>query len=203
MANDSDPDGDPLRFNGYISRPQHGTLIDGPTLTTPFYQPNNGYVGPDSFIYEICDSLELCADATVSLNVVNNSPIAGADSFRTHINIPITVVGSPDPLTGNDSDPDGDSFGISSYTQPTHGRLSYSSPTLSYQPSQDYAGPDSFTYQICDSYGACATGNVTLTVTANDDAENDGDCDCHSRTGGGSSVGELERHRCAQLCHDL
>jgi hypothetical protein len=38
LANDSDPDGDPFSFNGYVTAPQHGYLISGETLSTPKYQ---------------------------------------------------------------------------------------------------------------------------------------------------------------------
>src|SRR5213082_769229 len=43
LLNDSDPDGNPIYLESYGSLPQHGRLIDGPTASTPFYDPNKGF----------------------------------------------------------------------------------------------------------------------------------------------------------------
>ncbi len=157
LKNDSDPDKDPIFLESYLSSPQHGTRIDGPTLSTPFYVPNKGFVGTDSFDYRTCDSLGLCAVATVILNVVNQAPTPGNDFFTVDGQTQLT------DLLANDSDPDGDPISLESYvSSPQHGsRLD--GPTLStpfYVPNNGFVGTDSFDYRICDSLGLCAVATV-------------------------------------------
>ncbi|HXM51509.1 MAG TPA: Ig-like domain-containing protein [Pyrinomonadaceae bacterium] len=171
LSGDSDPDGDSLNFNSIQTYPQHGSLFTSPTLQTPAYSPNSGYTGPDSFVYQICDSLGLCANATVTLNAVNSAPTPLNKSFTVH---GYTLLGD---LLSGDSDPDGDSLNFDSIqSYPQHGSL-FTSPTLqtpAYSPNSGYTGPDSFTYRICDSLGLCGIGTVTLTVLPNDGLESCG-----------------------------
>src|SRR6266403_194444 len=178
LANDSDPDGDPISFNGYVSQPQHGQLIDGDTLTTPFYQPNSGYVGSDSFSYRICDSLGLCGVAVDIITVVNQAPTPASDSYSIRGQTHLTS------FLANDSDPDGDPFSFSGYvTSPQHGHL-IDAETLStpfYNPDSGFAGTDSFTYRICDSLGLC--GNTTVSLFVVGDCENCGPTSCNARIG--------------------
>jgi subtilisin family serine protease len=75
LANDDDPDGDPLHVTG-VSQPNNGTAaLNGDDTVT--YTPNAGYHGPDSFIYSIADGKGGTASATVSITVVNSdAPVA-------------------------------------------------------------------------------------------------------------------------------
>jgi RHS repeat-associated protein len=161
LANDSDPDGDPFSFNGYVTSPQHGQLIDGDTITTPYYRPDYAFVGTDSFSYRICDVWGLCAVASVTLTVVNQPPTPANDSYNVHGQTQLTN------FMANDSDPDNDSFSFNAYvTSPQHGHL-IDGPTNStpfYQPNSGFVGTDGFSYRICDAWGLCAVGSVTITV---------------------------------------
>ena len=72
LANDSDPDGDPITIVA-VGTPAHGTaVINGSKIS---YAPAPGYVGPDSFSYTIADPKGLTSTATVSITVtaVNRS----------------------------------------------------------------------------------------------------------------------------------
>jgi hypothetical protein len=67
LANDSDPDGDPITISA-SSLPGNGTLaIGGGTIT---YTPNPGFSGADGFTYHIIDGRGGVASATVSITVV-------------------------------------------------------------------------------------------------------------------------------------
>jgi hypothetical protein len=61
-------------------------------------------------------------------------------------------------------------------TADTHGTVALSSGTITYSPDQNYNGPASFTYQVCDngttnvaSDSLCTTGTVNVTVNSVND----------------------------------
>jgi hypothetical protein len=67
-------------------------------------------------------------------------------------------------------DPDGDSLTFGGTDEPLHGTVSVGSDgSYTWTPDPDYAGGDTFGYQVCDPSGACATAVVTVTVTAVND----------------------------------
>ncbi|WP_038033329.1 Ig-like domain-containing protein [Thermopetrobacter sp. TC1] len=71
MANDSDPDGDPLHIALISDQPQHGTVTRNPdgTLT---YTPEAGFTGTDTFTYVLEDANGGRDEATVTVNVGND-----------------------------------------------------------------------------------------------------------------------------------
>ncbi|HNI43358.1 MAG TPA: Ig-like domain-containing protein, partial [Chitinophagales bacterium] len=69
LANDSDPDGDPLSISSY-TQPAHGTITVNNGVFT--YTPNAGFEGTDQFTYTVCDDHGNCDVATVTINVTNN-----------------------------------------------------------------------------------------------------------------------------------
>lgn len=90
-ANDSDPDGDPLFIDAFPQLPTHGSVFRGASNSVS-YCPNYGYIGADSFTYEICDNQGACSTAAVSLVVVNQAPNGGSDSYTVHS--PFTMLGA-------------------------------------------------------------------------------------------------------------
>ena len=84
-ANDTDVDDnlDPTTANtdcATCSGPAYGTLTNHHNGTFT-YTPDPDYNGPDSFIYEICDTEGLCDTATVTIDVtaVNDAPVISVD----------------------------------------------------------------------------------------------------------------------------
>jgi hypothetical protein len=67
LANDSDPDSQPLTVTG-ASVPAHGAAVVNANNTVT-YTPTAGYFGPDSFTYTISDGNGGTATATVSITV--------------------------------------------------------------------------------------------------------------------------------------
>ncbi len=168
LANDYDPDGDNLTVNTTaVSGPSHGTVTinaDG-TFT---YTPDPGYVGQDTFVYEVCDdgSPVECAQATVTITVLDNgdvnSTVAVDDSFVTPYGT--TLLGD---VSTNDYDPEDDNQTFINITSPSHGSLVFNPDgTFAYEPDAGYSGSDSFTYQVCDDGTpvACDTATVHVTV---------------------------------------
>lgn len=102
---------------------------------------------------------------TITVTPVNDPPTANNDTF--------TVVedGPSQPLNvlANDSTaPDtGETLAVTQVTQPAHGTLviAGNGASVSYTPSANYFGPDSFTYTVNDGNGGTASATATLTVT--------------------------------------
>ncbi len=71
-------------------------------------------------------------------------------------------------MTG--SDVDGDTLSFSVVTQPTHGILNGTPPNLTYTPTADYNGPNSFTFKANDRTVDSNTATISTTVTPVNDA---------------------------------
>jgi hypothetical protein len=166
-ANDTDVDsGDAVDSStlAVVATPAHGTttLNSGKII----YTPSANFNGSDSFTYTIKDQHSATSNvATVIVNVagVNDAPTALDDSASTDEDtaVPIDVL-------ANDSDIDGtlNPVTVTAIANPSHGSLSIetSMGTITYTPSANFNGSDSFTYVIQDN--DTATSNVaTVTVT--------------------------------------
>jgi hypothetical protein len=119
MANDLDPDGDPIRFDVIVQQPSHGSLSFGLEPSDIYYNAGS-YVGPDTFTYRIMDSLNLSAIGTVTINAVNQAPVAVDDHY--------TIRGFQQLLPSvlsNDYDPDPQDYLLFDVVvqYPTHGTL--------------------------------------------------------------------------------
>jgi hypothetical protein len=68
LANDLDPDGDPLTITG-VSNFVNGTATFSAQNNSITFTPTTGYTGPASFTYAISDGRSGTASASVSLNV--------------------------------------------------------------------------------------------------------------------------------------
>lgn len=90
------------------------------------------------------------------------SPIANAQSVSTAEDAATAIT-----LTGSDPRGGGLTYGV--MTQPAHGTVTGTAPNLTYRPSPDFSGTDSFTFKVnagtLDSYDAA----VSITVTAVND----------------------------------
>ena len=170
LANDSDPNGDPLTINTTpISGPTNGTLTINPDGSFE-YVPNPDYSGNDSFVYEVCDDSGACEQATVYLTVFNNPPAAVNDFNNTVIDLPVSG-----NVLSNDSDPNvGDSIVVTRVNgQPVGGGpvrtdrgnvLMNADGTYTYEPLPGETGFDSFTYTIVDEAGIESQGTITVEI---------------------------------------
>jgi len=158
LTNDTDPNGDALTVTT-ATAPGNGTAFINPNGTIT-YTPNPGFEGVDSFTYTICDALDYCDTATVTVDVNADSPQAIADVTSTPSETPVILT-----LIGNDSDPNGDVLTIASVTQPANGTAVLNPDgTVTYTPNDDFVGQDIFTYTVCDPDGNCDTATVNVTV---------------------------------------
>src|SRR6056297_923194 len=179
----SDGDGDPLTF-AIASGPASGSLSAVTPITSTSasvtYTPNANFFGADSFTFTVNDGTDTSPAATVSLtiNAVNDPPTVVAHTLTTHSAIRITL-GAADSelLKDGAADVDDPLANLSVSALPatsTNGAvLTLMDPatgTYRYDPPGGFTGPDSFTYEICDSATSalpvqCATETVNVTVT--------------------------------------
>ncbi|GEM_PF-3618974 len=161
LASDSDPNGYLLTAAVY-SPAQHGTVVINPDGSLA-YTPDPGFVGTDSFTYVAYDGVLPSPEATVTVNVLNQAPVAVDDSFGAPRNSS-TEFPAPGVLA-NDSDPDGDTLHAILVGAAGHGTVVLRTDgSFHYTPNAGYSGPDSFTYQASDGIANSGTATVTLTV---------------------------------------
>ena len=167
-ANDSDPDGDLVLLIGspIVVAPAHGTAAKA-SGSSIVYTPASGYIGTDTFQYEIGDGNGRRARATVTITVTafNRDPVAEADSVTILANTPATI-----NVLANDSDPDGDVLSLSAIAivaAPAHGSaVKIDSTSITYTPATGYSGTDAFTYEINDGRGLTARAVVSITINS-------------------------------------
>lgn len=173
LANDYDPDGDALSISSY-GVPNKGILALNPDGSFT-YTPEPNYHGTDSFAYTTSDGNERfdTATVTITVNPVNDAPVAADDAFTATEDVPLTISASEllSDGEGIDKDLDGDSLTISEFTQPGNGAITHNADgSFTYTPNDNYNGEDSFTYTISDGNEGTDTATVTITIQAVNDA---------------------------------
>ncbi|WP_244443083.1 DUF4082 domain-containing protein [Bradyrhizobium sp. Ai1a-2] len=172
LANDTDPNGDPLTITG-ASGAVNGTVSFNAQTNVVTFTPTTGYTGAASFTYAISDGRGGTASATANLTVspaANQPPVANNDSgYSTTQNTALTIAASA--LLANDTDPNGDPLTITGASGAVNGTVSFNAQTnvVTFTPTTGYTGAASFTYAISDGRGgtASATANLTVNPAAN------------------------------------
>ncbi len=136
------------------------------------YTPKQNFKGTETFTYTLSDGRGGTASGTVSVNVAvaNPPPVAGNDAFTV---VEDAAVANFNVLANDTTDNSAETLSISAVGTSANGSsLSISSDAkqLIYRPGLNFAGAETVTYTLRDSGGATATGTVTFTVTAVNDA---------------------------------
>src|SRR5204863_151259 len=121
LANDTDIDGNPLT-TVLATGPSNGTLTlnaDGSFS----YTPSANFNGSDSFTYRANDGAanSNLATVTITVNPVNDAPVAGNDTFS--INEDTTLAVPAAGVLANDSDVDGNTLTAVLVSGPANGIL--------------------------------------------------------------------------------
>ncbi|GAA3938222.1 beta strand repeat-containing protein [Litoribacillus peritrichatus] len=179
---DSDLDASSLVI---VSMPAHGSvsLING----LLHYTPVADFGGNDSFSYTISDiegSTSNVATVTITVDAVNDLPIANNDSAVTEEDSSVTI-----DLLANDQDVDGsldpasialaqseslppESVTSLALTQPDNGSVTIDTSTgvATYTPNADFNGVDTFRYSVSDNEGGVSnTATVTIQISSVND----------------------------------
>ncbi|MGA1864138.1 MAG: Ig-like domain-containing protein, partial [bacterium] len=112
----------------------------------------------------LCNILMLSnmPSATNNNTPLNSVPIAYNQSITTSEDTPKAII-----LTA--SDPDLDPLTYTIMTQPSHGTLSGPAPNLTYSPTANYYGSDSFTFKVNDGHGDSNIATLSITITSVND----------------------------------
>jgi VCBS repeat-containing protein len=164
LANDSDVDGDTLSA-ALASGPVHGTLTLNANGSFT-YTPAANFNGNDTFTYRASDGTVLSSLATVSITVdsVNDAPVAANDSHSMNENQTLTIPASAGVLA-NDSDVDGDTLSAILASGPAHGTLTLNANgSFTYTPAADFTGSDAFTYHASDGTAPSSLATVSIAV---------------------------------------
>ncbi len=169
LINDSDIDTDLITVIP-ISSPSHGglTIVSDGSIS---YRPADDWNGIDSFTYQASDGSSHSNTATVSITVnpVNDAPVAKGESYPTTEDVPLTV--SAPGLLANDTDIDSQTLTAVADTDPIHGTLNLQADgSFTYTPNENYNGADSFTYKVNDGEADSSAVTVTVTMKAVNDA---------------------------------
>ena len=113
--------------------------------------------GTFSFTVTATDANGFAAANAYSLTIADASPVSAADAASTPANQAVSV-----PVTANDT---GVITSIAVITAPANGTAVINGLEVTYTPTADYFGPDSFTYAATGPGGTSAPATVSLTVS--------------------------------------
>ncbi|WP_253691548.1 Ig-like domain-containing protein [Cellulosimicrobium protaetiae] len=160
-----DPDGDSVQVTGIATPAGKGTarVVDGQIE----YAASKNATGHDTFTYSVLDARGATAVGTVQVGIArpaetNQPPVAVDDEITVRPGRTVSVA-----AVANDTDPDGDQVGlVPGGIEDTHDLDAEVVTDRIVLTSPDQDGAYTFYYQVQDTYGARATGAVTVNVAA-------------------------------------
>ncbi len=166
LANDSDDGPGITAVTLSITQPPlHGSALVQSDKTV-LYTPDPDFNGNDSFSYTITDEDNgtATADVNITVNPVNDAPIAGDANLSVSEDTNLTI-----NILEYASDIDNDSLSLTAVSTPINGTVSFSATEIVYTPNSNYNGSDTIIYTVSDGT-LDANGTINITVTAQNDA---------------------------------
>jgi VCBS repeat-containing protein len=165
LANDTDPDGDPLTVSSYTPT-TYGTLSITPATGAVTYTPIANWSGSETTTYRVSDGQGGNTMSYVTFKVlpVNDLPVC-ADASSSGAE----DAGQAGTLACTDVD--GDTLAYERVAAAAHGTASVASGgAWTYAPAADFAGGDSFTFRASDGTAFSGVATMSITVTQVNDA---------------------------------
>ena len=144
-----------------------GTLTLNPDGSFTF-TPVPGFEGDVTFDYRLCDALDRCVTATVTISVAD-APVANDDRYFGAINTPLVISAPAGGLLANDLSSPSFAGVVARVTDPpdpaSEGTVTVAADgTFTFTPVADLVGTVTFEYELCDSLGRCDRAVVTIVV---------------------------------------
>ena len=166
VANDTDADGDVLNVTQFFTETAQGGTVQNTAFDTFTYTPPTNFTGSDTFSYLISDGFGGFASATLTINVVNSTPVAVADApVAVAFNGSASFTGAS--LVANDTDADSDALNVTQFFVETAqgGTVQNTAfDTFTYTPPAGFSGTDTFSYVVSDGFGGFASATLSLVV---------------------------------------
>ncbi|GEN13214.1 Alpha-tubulin suppressor [Myxococcus fulvus] len=164
VSNDVDAEGDSLTVSA-VGKATHGTVaLVGGTIT---FTPEADFFGTATFEYTVGDGrLTDAALVTVTVNAVNDAPVAVDDSASTDEDVALVIPTAT--LVTNDTDVDGDVLLVTGVGAATHGTVTLADGNVTFTPEANHHGSASFEYTVSDGL-LTHTATVAVTVDSVDD----------------------------------
>ncbi|MCC7276184.1 MAG: tandem-95 repeat protein, partial [Alphaproteobacteria bacterium] len=163
LANDTDLDGDSIRFVSIQSSGPDGRILELPDNRYQFV-PDENVNGPLEYRYSVTDG-RLSASGVIRFEIaaVNDAPIANPDGlFFGDQDTPL-VIDFADMLF-NDRDVEGHGFRIVDVFDGDNGTVVRDGDTAVFLGRPGYFGDGGFHYRVTDDLGATSTGYVSVLV---------------------------------------
>ncbi|MEL6108344.1 MAG: Ig-like domain-containing protein, partial [Planctomycetota bacterium] len=170
LVNDTSyPDsGEPLSVIGVETSATLGnaTIIGGQTIQ---YTPPQDYFGVDTVTYTISDGVpnsESTATVTFNITPVNDAPVVSPFAITTAEDSAYALPVPGVLLNASDIDDPDSNLRLSVIAETTNGTLDWTTDgQITYTPSPNFNGQDSFVLQVNDTKDSSTLVNVPITVT--------------------------------------
>ena len=159
----TDVEGEALTYS-IVGTPSNGTL-GSITNNQVVYTPSQDWNGEDTFTYKANDGTDDSNTATVTITVaaVNDAPVTTDQSASTDEDTAVDI-------TLTSSDVEGDTVTYSIVSDVSNGTTALSGTTVTYTPTANFNGTDTFTFKANDGTVDSNTSTVTITVASVNDA---------------------------------
>ncbi len=171
LANDTDPDGDPLTATptgvrattalGSVNVASDGSFV---------YTPAAGFAGVDTFTYQAFDGSSASLDTLVTITVANTAPVAVPDGPYSAVEDTSLSIAAGTGVLANDTDLNGDPLTAVLVSNASKGAVTLNANgSFTYVPNPNAFGADSFTYQASDGSATSAVTTASINVSAVND----------------------------------
>lgn len=160
----ADVDGDNLSY-AIIDNPSNGTVQADGTATV-IYTPNQDYNGEDTFTYKANDGTvdsDKNATVTVTINAIDDVPVVSNVNESTDEDTALTI-------TLPETDVDNQSLTYTIISNVSNGSAVIAGNQVTYTPSANYNGTDTFTFKANDGTNDSNIATATFTINPVNDA---------------------------------